>query len=107
MIQFSRDYDGILRRYSINHDEVDYELYQLEHPDEFPPLNFEMAKSAEKNVKSSDRTLDKIIFLLMVTPAVLALGATLASDQFAVWFYEWINHLFGVAATQPAETGGL
>lgn len=35
MLEFGRRYDAILGRFSVNHDDVDFERYKLEHPDEF------------------------------------------------------------------------
>lgn len=36
VLEFGRKYDEIIRRYSVNHDDVDFEKYKTEHPDEYP-----------------------------------------------------------------------
>ncbi len=55
LLSFSKRYDEILGRYSVNHDSVDYDQYRLEHPDEFPDLKQEEVKSARRNVLNSRR----------------------------------------------------
>lgn len=33
---FVRGYNAILQKYSVNHEEIDYQKYQIERPNEFP-----------------------------------------------------------------------
>jgi len=55
---FSARYDEILRRYNINHDQVDYDQYRLEHPDEFPGLAAEDTKTARTNLSREGKVSD-------------------------------------------------
>ena len=36
LVPFARRFDEILGRYSINHEDIDFERYKREHPDEYP-----------------------------------------------------------------------
>jgi hypothetical protein len=80
---FSARYDEILRRYNINHDDVDYDKYRLEHPDEFPSVAPEDTATARKAVNATDKILDKFAFsIFSITLALsgLALTSTFMSD---------------------------
>lgn len=55
---FAARYDEILRRYNINHDQVDYDQYRLEHPDEFPELAAEETQAARSNLSKEGRVSD-------------------------------------------------
>lgn len=64
--KISKEYDSILRRYSINHDEEDYELYQQQHPDEFEDLTVR-----KKRVWIPSRFLSAIVFLVVTAAAII------------------------------------
>jgi hypothetical protein len=80
---YSSRYDEILRRYSINHDTVDYEKYRLEHPDEFPSVAAEDTASARKAISRTDHALNiSIPTIVTLTGALtaLAVGSRVFSD---------------------------
>ena len=82
---FSKEYDNILRRYSINHDDIDYERYQLEHPDEFPQLTSNIVKTSEKHVTAAEQLLNGGISAVLGVTVALAAAAPLTSPQFVEW----------------------
>lgn len=85
--KYTGRYDDILRRYSINHDEVDYEKYQIEHPDEFPQADAEDRKLARKDVRNEGATLERL-------PSVIAAGtAALVAASAAMPLWDWIAAL--------------
>jgi hypothetical protein len=72
-------YDEILRRYNINHDDVDYDKYRLEHPDEFPALAAEETATARKAVDATDKwqdTFGKVIVVVTAAAFAAALPLT-------------------------------
>lgn len=79
-VQSVRDYatrfDDILRRYNINHDEVDYEKYRLDHPDEFPQFAAEDTALARKDVKSQNAGSENFAKLIAVATMGLVLAST-------------------------------
>lgn len=72
---FAARYDEILRRYNINHDQVDYDQYRLEHPDEFPALAAEETKVARSNLSKEWRRYD-FVARAIATMTVAVLIAT-------------------------------
>ncbi|MGZ2455637.1 SLATT domain-containing protein [Rhizobium anhuiense] len=92
---FSARYDEILRRYNINHDQVDYDQYRLEHPDEFPALAAEETRAARTNLSRVGGYSDfaaKAIGALTVSLVVVATTSSSKSLQgvFAV-FINWLT----------------
>ncbi len=72
---FSARYDEILRRYNINHDQVDYDQYRLEHPDEFPGLAAEDTNTARTNLSREGRVSDLAAKAIAATTISVALFA--------------------------------
>ncbi|TPK42628.1 MULTISPECIES: SLATT domain-containing protein [unclassified Mesorhizobium] len=85
---FGRDYDAILRRYSINHDDVDYDRYRVEHPDEFPGSNEKQQADAKRHVTNVDRLMSGIGAAVITATVASALAASLASPEFLDWVKE-------------------
>lgn len=86
LITYSKDYDSILRRYSINHDEIDYENYIITHLDEFPDYKEENNKI--KNLSKNELLLENLQKIIAF--GVLGLVATgfITSSQ---WFVDFMN----------------
>jgi hypothetical protein len=78
---FSARYDEILRRYNINHDQVDYDQYRLEHSDEFPALAAEETKTARSNLSRIGRYSDLAGGLIAVLTASFATIAAASSTE--------------------------
>lgn len=75
--RFAKLYDDILGRYNINHEDVDYDKYRLEHPEEFPEVATEEVASARANVSASEGWIEKFAFRLSVITAVVAISSIL------------------------------
>lgn len=85
---YTSRFDDILRRYNINHDEVDYEKYRLEHPEEFPQVDAEDKKIAREEVRKETALLERL-------PVVFAVGTTaLVAASTAIPLWEWFTALY-------------
>lgn len=78
---YSTRFDDILRRYNLNHDEVDYEKFRLEHADEFPPASTGEAASARKDVKAQRAAYEWLTAVIATATGALA-AAVLAASSF-------------------------
>jgi hypothetical protein len=77
LLSFSKRYDEILGRYSINHDDVDLEKYRLEHPDEFPPDTPAEREILRKDLRRSYQRLGFLANTIGAMTAAVALTAIL------------------------------
>lgn len=73
---YSSRFDDILRRYNINHDEVDYEKYRLQHPDEFPQMAPEDTAEARQDVQQTNLLFERLPVLIVALTAILSALAT-------------------------------
>lgn len=73
---FSTRFDEILRRYNINHDDVDNEKYRLEHPNEFPQVTAQDVEIARKEVRNESVLLDKLRYTIVIATAALMAAST-------------------------------
>jgi hypothetical protein len=74
---YSARYDAVLMRHAVNHDQVDYERYKLEHPDEFPAMGPILQEATVKDVTKS-AIAERAANAIAVYGLVLA-GATFAA----------------------------
>ena len=86
----AREFDGILRRYNLNHDPTDRDLYKLEHPDEFPNLTSDQKENYGKPLRT-ETALN--IATNVIPPAIIALLIT--SMLFNQEFKDAIKMIFG------------
>ncbi|MBZ9871878.1 SLATT domain-containing protein [Mesorhizobium sp. BR1-1-9] len=89
---YSVRFDDILRRYNINHDDVDNEKYRLEHPDEFPKVTAKDTEIARKEVRNESRVLDVMRLTIVVATALLAVASTVPITQLADLLRYFGNH---------------
>jgi hypothetical protein len=89
---FAARYDEILRRYNINHDQVDYDQYRLEHPDEFPELAAEETQAARSNLSKEGRVSD-LAARAIGTATVAAAFAAATSPLFRGLYNAFIEYL--------------
>ncbi|GLU25537.1 SLATT domain-containing protein [Brucella sp. NBRC 12950] len=75
--EYSTRFDGILQRYNINHEEVDYEKYRLDHPDEFENFPQAETEKAREDVKSTHDIFDRYASLIIVPTGLLIVLAAL------------------------------
>lgn len=69
LIVYSKEYDAILRRYSINHDEIDYHNYIITHLDEFPDYKQDKSNKLENNeilLERIQKTIASGLFALVL-----------------------------------------
>ncbi|MBY3443783.1 SLATT domain-containing protein [Rhizobium laguerreae] len=92
---YSARYDEILRRCNINHDQVDYDQYRLEHPDEFPALADEETRAARSNLSKEGRFTDFTGSVIAGVTTMLVIFATTSSTQLFQGAYRalmvWLN----------------
>lgn len=82
---YSREYDGILRRYSINHDDADYDRYRFEHPDEFPETNEDIKAEAKKRRSAVDALARGMSVGVVGATGAAAIAVSLGSPEFLAW----------------------
>ncbi|MDW9574702.1 SLATT domain-containing protein [Sinorhizobium meliloti] len=75
----SARFDDILRRYNINHDDVDYEKYRLEHPDEFPQIAPQETETAREDVQHTHELVERLPYIIGALTAGLFVAATSSS----------------------------
>lgn len=75
LLAFSKRYDEILHRYSVNHDPVDLERYKIEHPDEFPEHTAGDIQRLRKDISAQTRTIDWAFFLITAFTAAATIAA--------------------------------
>lgn len=73
LFAFGKRYDEILNRYNINHDQVDFEKYKLEHPEEYPPAKTDAG--APKRVGAELEAVKALITGM----SVIVIGVSLAA----------------------------
>ena len=81
---FTKRYDEILARYSLNHDEVDYDKYRLEHLDEFENIASEDVAIAREKVTSSDYFVNSFAKSMRLATFVVVLAAMASSSPIVV-----------------------
>lgn len=87
---FSTRFDEILRRYNINHDDVDNEKYRIEHPNEFPQVTPKDAEIARKEVRNESRVLDKFrLIIIAATVALMAASTAMPVADLAKMLTDW------------------
>ncbi|MCI0998946.1 SLATT domain-containing protein [Ochrobactrum sp. C6C9] len=89
--EYSVKFDGILQRYNINHEEVDYEKYRLDHPDEFLDFPQPETEQARKDVKSTHDVFDRYASLIII-PTVLLM--VLSTTKPLIGLFEKVGELF-------------
>jgi hypothetical protein len=94
--EYTRRYDDILGRYSVNHDPVDYEKYKLEHPEEFAAISDEASIALKREVGGTEPVLGLITGLVIATIPGFAL-AVLASKSEAL--IHWLKALVAAWAS--------
>ena len=72
LLTYSKKYDEILHRYSINHDDVDLERYKIDHPDEFSEKTSKELESAKKSIRNSTKYSDYALATIAVITASIA-----------------------------------
>ena len=72
LLDFTRRYNAVLQKYSVNHEDVDFLRYQLERVEDFPWLSF--ARRAKIIARLAIVRYTPTIFLAAVTILVLALA---------------------------------
>jgi hypothetical protein len=78
--RFVSQYDEILVRYNLNHEDVDYYKYCLEHPEEFSEAATEEMASARANVLASGGWMEKFSFRLTIM-TIIVIFFSIASAQ--------------------------
>lgn len=94
---FSLKYDDILKRYSINHDQSDYDQYRLEHPDEFPEFSSEELKVARSNLKHVNRYTNTIGTVIGGIAVAMTAATILSAPEFIDWLRA-ISDYFAIVA---------
>lgn len=75
LADYSKQYDSILQRFNINHDDVDFEKYKLEHPKEYPDTAKQDTAEMKKEVSREARQS----YIVALTIAGSTLAAALAA----------------------------
>lgn len=97
---YSGRYDEILRRYNINHDQVDYDQYRLEHPDEFPTLAPEETKNARSNIANEGKFSELAAKAIAVATLGMVLAAATSSTTLFQEIYQAIVDWLQSAASK-------
>lgn len=92
--EFTKKYDDVLSRYSVNHDEVDYDKYRLEHPDEFENVAKEEIEQARKKVSSLEKSVTLAGAAITVLTLAITILSVLTSSAFGEALYHSISKLF-------------
>ncbi len=91
---YSARYDEILRRYNINHDQVDYDRYRLEHADEFPSLAPEETKNARSNIAKEGKFSELAAKAIgLATLGIVVATATSSTMLFQEFYHAIIGWL--------------
>lgn len=96
----SARYDEILSRYNINHDNVDYEKYRLEHPDEFESVAQEDIANSRSDIKDNDLYSNLVSRSILYMTSIIVSFSLISSNDFIVrvfrLFSDYLNHaIFG------------
>lgn len=90
---FSKRYQDVLQRYSVNHDDIDYEKYKLDHPDDYPKLT-PKEKTASIKIVGREDILSTIAGFLSAIAAVVAAMA-FSYEAVSKPVFEFIRRLLG------------
>lgn len=79
---FSRRYQEILQRYSVNHDDVDFEKYKIDHPNLYPTVSEAEKGESLRNAKRLDvlSTLAGALSIIGAVAAAIAISYDTLSD---------------------------
>jgi hypothetical protein len=86
--QIAAEYDEILQRYSANHEPVDFEKYQLEHPNEYA-----RSTNVKKGFQSDIRAAN--FFDLFARMVVITVMVGVVAGVLALVILGWLNTLNG------------
>jgi hypothetical protein len=87
--EFGKRFDEILQKYSINHDDIDFDKYKVEHPDEYPKG---VTDSEKKEVaRKVERAQSWTAFVLA---AMSTIAAAVASSAAYVPLMNFLSRLF-------------
>ncbi len=91
--EYSRRYDEIIQKYGLNHDDIDFDKYKIEHPLEYPAAATAAGekKDAAKRVSREQQWAELAVAFMSSLSAAIALAGLAASSKHAehIAAYVW------------------
>jgi hypothetical protein len=81
--EYSKRYDDIIQKYGLNHDDIDFDKYKIEHPLEYPKSDTVAGtKEAAKRVGREQRWAEFAVSAMSALAAALAAAGLAAASPF-------------------------